>query len=87
MRAKKLCAALVSGMMAIGMLIGLPIYNTTNYSETNVVMQALESLSLKAEPLTASAASSNFRRPVSNDRCVLFILKLGTPLTLKRSLI
>lgn len=68
MRAKKLCAALMSGILAIGMLIGLPVYNTTNHSETNVVMQALESLSLKAEPLTASAASSNFRRPVSNDQ-------------------
>lgn len=66
MKLKKICAALMSGVMAIGMLCGMPGASSIKNADSNAVVQTLENLSLEAEPFTASAAGS-FRRPVSNE--------------------
>ncbi len=67
MKLKKLCAAFMTGVMAFGTLTGVPFSNTVKGSDSNAILQALNSLSLDAEPFTASAANSNFRRPINNE--------------------
>lgn len=62
MKLKKIGAALLSGVMAFGMLAGLPFAGNTDDS----VLRTLKNLSLDAEPMTASAAG-NFRRPINNE--------------------
>jgi len=67
MNLKKICSALVSGVMAIGIFAGLPLSKSPDNSKSNIVMQTLDNLSLTSEPFTASAANGNFRRPVNNE--------------------
>lgn len=64
LKLKKICAALVSGIMAVGMLAGIPSLDSAQNS--GGILQTLENLSLDAEPFTASAAGS-FRRPINNE--------------------
>lgn len=64
LKLKKICAALVTGIMAVSMLAGIPSLDSAGNS--GGILQTLENLSLDAEPFTASAAGS-FRRPLSNE--------------------
>jgi len=64
LKLKKLCATIVTGVIALTMLTGIPLSDSLTKSGT--VLNVFESLSLSAEPFTASAADS-FRRPVNNE--------------------
>ena len=64
LKLKKICAALMTGVMAVSMLAGIPSSDADGNSRG--ILQTLENLSLDAEPFTASAAGS-FRRPLNNE--------------------
>ena len=64
LKLKKICAALMTGVMAVSMLAGIPSSDADGNS--GGILQTLENLSLDAEPFTASAAGS-FRRPLNNE--------------------
>ena len=66
MKLKKLCAALLSGILAMSLFWGTASSDAVKNSDTNFVMQTLENLSFEAEPFTASAAST-MRRPCSSE--------------------
>lgn len=74
MKLKRLCAAMLSGVMACGMLGFLPTASMTN---SDAVQSVLESLSLDYEPMTACAANGVMRRPISND-APMFIVHIDT---------
>ncbi len=67
MKLKKLCAALMSGIMVIGMFTGLQSSDTAGTTDSSYVLQTLDRV-LDAENLTVSAATGSFRRPVSNEQ-------------------
>lgn len=64
MKLKKLCAALMSGIMMIGMFTGFLSSNVAKIFDSSSVQQTLEQV---VEPFSASA-STNFRRPLSNEQ-------------------
>ena len=64
MKAKRVCAAVLSGVMVCGMLGFLP---TASMTGSDTVQSVLESLSLDYEPMTVCAADGVMRRPVSNE--------------------
>lgn len=70
MKMKRLCAVLMSFVMAIGTLLIIPpVDNTTTKHAKNTILESLESLALDVEPFTVSAAeSTNLRRPVSPEQ-------------------
>lgn len=71
MNFKKLLAAVMSGVLAFELL---PLKESSDNSEkTNPIQQVFESLSLNAEPMEVSAASSNFRRPINNESPVWIV--------------
>ena len=68
MKLKKLCAALMSGVMAVGMFTGIPSFKSTSNTNEESAKQALETIFSGVEPMEVSAAvSSNFRRPINNE--------------------
>ena len=71
MKFKNLLASVMSGVLVFGMLP----FNTAlgNGEKTNPIQQVFEDLSLNAESINVSAASSNFRRPISNESPVWIV--------------
>ena len=71
MKFKKLLASVMSGVLVFGMLP----FNAAlgNGEKTNPIQQAFDGLSLNAESINVSAASSNFRRPISNESPVWIV--------------
>lgn len=74
MKFKKLCAALMSGVMAMGMLSGTFLFNRTADTDDNSAKTVLESIFPSVEPMKVNAAvSSNFRRPINNESPVWIV--------------
>lgn len=64
MKMKKLLSALIAFSLGLGML---PVSGSSSGGKNDSVSDVFSSLSLSAEPLEVSAASSNLRRPLSNE--------------------
>lgn len=74
MKFKKLCAALMSGVMAMGMLSGTFLFNRTADTDDNSAKTVLENIFPSVEPMKVNAAvSSNFRRPINNESPVWIV--------------
>ena len=71
MKFKKLLASVMSGVLVFGMLSFNAVLG--NGEKTNPIQKVFEDLSLNAEPIDVSAASSNFRRPISNESPVWIV--------------
>lgn len=63
MKFKKVVTALIAGVLTVGVF---PLNNSDSESNRNGIAKIFSDLSLNAEPMEASAASS-FRRPLSNE--------------------
>ncbi len=71
MKLKKLLAAMMSGVLTLGIL---PVSSSSgNGEKISSIQQVFENLSLNAEPMQVSAASSNFRRPINNESPVWIV--------------
>ena len=71
MKFKNLLASVMSGVLVFGMLPFNAAFG--NGEKTNPIQQAFEGLSLNAESINVSSASSNFRRPISNESPVWIV--------------
>ncbi|MDE6020791.1 MAG: carbohydrate-binding protein [Ruminococcus sp.] len=67
MNLKKMYAALMSGIMAMGMFTGIFSLKKSADINGNSAKTVLENIFPSVEPMEVSAASSNFRRPINNE--------------------
>lgn len=67
MNFKKMCAVLMSGVMAMGIFTGTFSLKKSADINGNSAMTVLEDIFPSVEPMKVSAASSNFRRPINNE--------------------
>lgn len=74
MNFKKLCAGLMSGIMAVGMFTGTFSFKKPAETDGNSAKTVLESVFPNVEPMEANAAvSSNFRRSINNESPVWIV--------------
>ncbi len=72
MKLKKLCAALMSGVMAVSLFSGT--LTSKNTDSTNSISDILENIFPDVKPAKVNAAvNSNFRRPINNESPVWIV--------------
>ena len=74
MNFKKLCAGLMSGIMAVGMFTGTFSFNKSAGTDGNSAKTVLDSIFSSVEPMKAdAAANSSFRRVINNESPVWIV--------------
>lgn len=74
MKLKKLCAALMSGIMTMSMFAGTFSSGNLNSADSNSVKQILDNIFTNVEPMEANAAvNTTFRRPINNESPVWIV--------------